>query len=177
MNDLWPDFDMTEQSEANNALKILREQSRALAKKMGNKVKATFSKIQYTETQSGLTPALSVVATLSAATQVKREEVLEEDLTGKTNISDVLKEQYYKFEIYNEKYRFRLFTYTYTPIYPNKMLLDENISKEIGEKQEVSVENDQELIDLLRSIFSSQRVARIIRMMALKMEGDDKKTN
>lgn len=178
MNDLWPDFDTTEQSEANNALKILREQSRALAKKMGNKVKATFSKIQYTETLSGLTSALSVVATtFSAATQVKREEVLEEDLTGKTNISDVLKEQYYKFEIYNEKYRFRLFTYTYTPIYPNKMLLDENISKEIGEKQEVSVENDQELIDLLRSIFSSQRVARIIRMMALKMEGDDKKTN
>lgn len=69
---------------------------------MGNKVKATFSKIQYTETLSGLTSALSVVATLSAATQVKREEVLEEDLTGKTNISDVLKEQYYKFEIYNE---------------------------------------------------------------------------
>lgn len=33
MNDLWPDFDTTEQSEANNALKILREQSRALAKK------------------------------------------------------------------------------------------------------------------------------------------------
>ena len=98
MNDLWPDFDMTEQSEANNALKILREQSRALAKKMGNKVKATFSKIQYTEALSGLTSALSVVATLSAATQVKREEVLEEDLTGKTNISDVLKEQYYKFE-------------------------------------------------------------------------------
>lgn len=176
MNDLWPDFDMIEQTEANNALKILREQSRALAKKMGNKVKATFSKIQYTETLSGLTSALSVVATLNAA-KVKREEVLEEDLTGKTNISDVLKEQYYKFEIYNEKYRFRLFTYTYTPIYPNKMLLDENISKEIGEKQEVSVENDQELIDLLRSIFSSQRVARIIRMMVLEMEGDDKKTN
>ena len=109
MNDLWPDFDMIEQTEANNALKILREQSRALAKKMGNKVKATFSKIQYTETLSGLTSALSVVATLNAA-KVKREEVLEEDLTGKTNISDVLKEQYYKFEIYNEKYRFRLFT-------------------------------------------------------------------
>ena len=57
------------------------------------------------------------------------------------------------------------------------MLLDENIAKEIDEKQEVSVENDQELIDLLRSIFSSQRVARIIRMMVLEMEGDDKKTN
>ena len=63
------------------------------------------------------------------------------------------------------------------PCQPNKMLLDENIAKEIDEKQEVSVENDQELIDLLRSIFSSQRVARIIRMMVLEMEGNDKKTN
>lgn len=144
---------------------------------MGNKVKATFSKIQYTETPSGFTSALSVMATISAATQVKREEVLEEDLTGKTNISDVLEEQRYKFEIYNENYRFRMFTYTYSPIYPNKMFLDENIAKEIDEEQEVSVENDQELIDLLRSIFSSQRVARIIRMMVLEVKGDDKKTN
>ncbi|MBQ7432692.1 MAG: hypothetical protein IJV50_04405 [Lachnospiraceae bacterium] len=77
---------MTEQFETNNALKILREQSRALAKKSGNKVKATFSKIQYTEILSGLTSALSVVATLSATTQVKREEVLEEELIEKTNI-------------------------------------------------------------------------------------------
>ena len=89
MNDLWPDFDMTEQSEANNALKILREQSRALAKKMGNKVKATFSKIQYTETLSGLTSALRVVEKISAATQVKSGEELEEDSRGKTNISAV----------------------------------------------------------------------------------------
>lgn len=177
MSDLWPDFDIIDQSETNNALKILREQSRALAKKLGNKVKATFSKIQYTEPLSGLTSALSTMATISAATQVRKVEILEEDLTGKTNISDVLKEQYYKFEIYNEKYRFRLFTYTYSPIYPNKMLIDENIAKEINEKQEVSVENDQELMDLLRSIFSSQRVGRIIRMMVLEATNNDKKAD
>ena len=117
------------------------------------------------------------MATISAATQVRKVEILEEDLTGKTNISDVLKEQYYKFEIYNEKYRFRLFTYTYSPIYPNKMLIDENIAKEINEKQEVSVENDQELMDLLRSIFSSQRVGRIIRMMVLEATNNDKKAD
>ena len=97
MNDLWPDFDMTEQSETNNALKIIREQSRALGKKTGNKVKATFSKIHYEESVGGFSSALSVMATIGAATQVKREEVLEDDLTGKTNISDVLKEQRYKF--------------------------------------------------------------------------------
>ena len=112
-----------------NALKILREQSRVLAKKSGNRVKATFSKIKYTEPLSGLASALSAMATISTVNQVKKEEVLEEDLTGKINISDELKEQNYKFEIYNEKYRFRLFTYIFAPIYPNKMLLDENIAK------------------------------------------------
>ncbi|MBQ7432693.1 MAG: hypothetical protein IJV50_04410 [Lachnospiraceae bacterium] len=86
-----------------------------------------------------------------------------------------MKERYYKFEIYNKKYRFRLFTDTYSPIYPNKMLLDENIAKKIDEKQEVSLEKDQALVDLLRSIFSSQRVAHIIRMMVLEMADDDKK--
>lgn len=177
MNDLWPDFDMTEQSETNNALKILREQSRALAKKLENKVRATFSKIQYTKTLSGFSTALSVMETISSATQAKKEEILEEDLTGKTDISDVLKEQHYKFEIYNERYRFRLFTYTYSPIYPNKMLLDENIAKEIEKNQVISVENDHELIDLLRLIFSSQRVGRIIRMMVLETNDDDKKTD
>lgn len=177
MNDLWPDFDMTEQCDSNNALKILREQSRVLAKKSGNRVKATFSKIKYTEPLSGLASALSAMATISTVNQVKKEEVLEEDLTGKINISDELKEQNYKFEIYNEKYRFRLFTYIFAPIYPNKMLLDENIAKEINEKQEVVIENNQELVNLLRSIFSSQRVGRIISMMVLKTNNDDKRTN
>lgn len=177
MNDLWPDFDMTEQSETNNALKIIREQSRALGKKTGNKVKATFSKIHYAESVGGFSSALSVMATIGAATQVKREEVLEDDLTGKTNISDVLKEQRYKFEIYNDKYRFRLFTYTYSLLYPNKMFLDENIAKEIRKNREISLESDQELIDILRSIFSSQRVGRIIRMMVVEITEDNKKTD
>ena len=60
---------------------------------------------------------------------MKREEVLEEDLTGKTNISDVLKEQYYKFEIYNEKLdkieSFKLPSYFYKEIIqkcPNELL-------------------------------------------------------
>ena len=117
------------------------------------------------------------MATIGAATQVKREEVLEDDLTGKTNISDVLKEQRYKFEIYNDKYRFRLFTYTYSLLYPNKMFLDENIAKEIRKNREISLESDQELIDILRSIFSSQRVGRIIRMMVVETTEDNKKTD
>lgn len=100
LNDLWPDFDVVEQdeNEENNALKILREQARILGKKSGNKVKATFSKIHYREVSSGFSSALTAMAAITAASQTKTEEVLEDDLTGKTNVSDVLREQPYKSE-------------------------------------------------------------------------------
>lgn len=177
MNDLWPDFDVVEQdeNEENNALKILREQARFLGKKSGNKVKATFSKIYYREVSSGFSSTLNAIVAISAASKPKVEEVLEEDLTGKTNVSDVLKEQPYKFEIYNEKYRFRLFVYTYSPIYPNKISIDENIAEEIEQNQETTVESDRELTNLLTSIYSTQRVKRIIRMMLLDANKEDEK--
>ena len=177
LNDLWPDFDVVKQdeNEENNALKILREQARILGKKSGNKVKATFSKIHYREVSSGFSSALTAMAAITAASQTKTEEVLEDDLTGKTNISDVLREQLYKFEIYNEKYRFRLFVYTYSPIYPNKISIDENIAKDIETSRETYIESDRELIDLLTSVYSSQRVKRIIRMMILNAEKKEKK--
>ena len=166
LNDLWPDFDVVEQdeNEENNALKILREQARILGKKSGNKVKATFSKIHYREVSSGFSSALTAMAAITAASQTK----------GKTNVSDVLREQPYKFEIYNEKYRFRLFVYTYSPIYPNKMSLDENIAKDIEESRETYIDSDRDLIDLLSSIYSSQRVKRIIRMMILDADKEEK---
>jgi len=177
MNDLWPDFDVMEQdeNEENNALKILREQARILGKKSGNKVKATFSKIYYREVSSGFSSTLTAIAAITSASQPKTEEVLEDDLTGKTNVSDVLREQPYKFEIYNEKYRFRLFVYTYSPIYPNKMSLDENIAKDIEKSRETYIESDRELMELLTSIYSSQRVMRIVRMMILDADKEDEK--
>lgn len=180
MSDLWPDFCMNEESqnEKNTAINILREQARFLGQKLDNKVKATFSKMKYKTGAEvlGISSASSAISTFKSMNQVTSEEVLEDDLTGKTNISDILKEQKYKFEIYNEKYRFRLFVYTYSPIYPNKLLLDENIAKEIEQGSAISVESDQQLKSLLRAIFSCQRVRRIIQMMiAQEPTADEKK--
>ena len=65
--------------------------------------------------------------------------------------------------------------YTYSPIYPNKMSLDENIAKDIEESRETYINSDRDLIDLLTSIYSSQRVKRIIRMMILNADKEDEK--
>lgn len=175
MSDLWPDFGNIEHSDENSAIKIIREQARALGQKLGNRVKATFSKVSYSKAMTGLTSALSMVATISAATQPKLEEVLEEELQDKTDMSELLREQKYKFEIFNDSYRFRLFLYTYTPLYPNKIVIDENIAKEINKNMELTINSDQELEELLQTIFSSIRVRRIIGMMVSEANGEGKK--
>lgn len=72
--------------------------------------------MHYREIPNGISSALTAMAAITAASQKKVEEVLEDDLGGKINVSDVLEDQLYKFEVYNEKYRFRLFVYTYSRI-------------------------------------------------------------
>ena len=165
MSDLWPDFNDIEQEEKNNAIHIIREQARALGKKLNNKIKATFSKVSYSKTTTGFETALNVMATITAATKPNMQEVLEEDLQGKTNLADLLTNEKYKFEIYNNSYRFRLFVYNYTLLYPNSILIDENIAKELGKNMNITIESNQELSNLLQDIFSSQRVRKIIGMM------------
>lgn len=98
--------------------------------------------------------ALDVFAALSTSCQVSNQEVLEDELKGKENISDELQEQQYKFEIYNSVYRYRLFVYVYSKIYPNRILLDENIAKDIGKNTTISIEGDQRLNEILGLIFS-----------------------
>lgn len=179
VTDLWPDFDISilEEPKENNSIKIIREQARILGKKLENKVKATFSKVHYhyrEEPTNSLTSAfntfkkLNMLGEIDTKKTLKKEETLEEELQGKIDASSLIKEQQYKFEIYNEKYRFRLFVYTYTLMYPNKILIDENIAKEIDQENEVFVENDRELRNLLHLIFSSQKVRHIIKMMMLE---------
>lgn len=165
MNDLWPDFNEIEPLESNNALRILREQSRNLGERSKNKVKATFSKIQYTDPLKNISSALNTFVSLTVPYQTNKQEVLEDELKEKENISEKFKEQQYKFEIYNSKYRYRLFVYSYYKVYPNKIIMDENIAMEIGKDTTVSIESDQKLIDILRSIFTSRHVGRIIRVM------------
>lgn len=119
--------------------------------------------------------ALDVFAALSTSCQVSNQEVLEDELKGKENISDELQEQQYKFEIYNSVYRYRLFVYVYSKIYPNRILLDENIAKDIGKNTTISIEGDQRLNEILGLIFSSKHVARIIKLMM--SEANNKENN
>ena len=155
MNDLWPDFEQFDCTiEDNNAIEILREQARNLSKKTNGKIKATFSKIKR--------PYSNIVDAVQAISgQMSMEE---EELKGKKDANQLYIFVDYKFEIYNETYKFRVFTLKYRPIYPLEIEIDEGIKKECGfwdTRQEVK--NDDDLIEIITSIFSSKKLQTIIR--------------
>lgn len=166
MNDLWPNFSHNE-IEINNAIEMLREQARALEKKTENKVKATFSKIEYSKYYANISALGGTL--LSAWPLPDQEEIRDDEIQKKKDINDLYNTSKYKFEIYNDKYRFRLFTLNYREMYPIDLVLDEGIQSEMSESSNCNFNvaaSNSELKSILTSIFSSNKVKTVIgRMM------------
>jgi hypothetical protein len=165
MEDLWPNFDKTEQVE-NNSIEILRTQARALDKKTNGKVKATFSKVQYNTKDyidfreigrglfSGQTP----------------EEELEVELRNKADANTLFSKTEYKFEIYNEVFRFRVFKVRYSKLYPISLAIDDGIARELSIETTQSVNDDLQLKKTLAKIFTSKKIVSIINSFILNEE-------
>lgn len=154
---LWPDF-TNEIIEENNSLDILRNQARQLSKQTSGKVKASFSKIEYSMNYSGVIKALSTIASNSS-------EIEDDDLKEKKDANELYKTIKYKFEIYNDNYKFRIFVLNYKSEYPLTMDIDEDILSEITYTSNEKISNDNQLKELLIDIFSCEKVKTIIIRM------------
>ena len=161
MNDLWPDFDDIEQDDNNNSLNIIEEQAEILGKKTNNKVKAIFSIMRYANNFN----AVNIVTSCSTLFADKKTELLDKELENKLDVEKMLENSNYKFEIYTEKYRFRIFKYEYNLLYPNELILDENIAKELEIKYQIKIDDNQQLIELLRDIFSTRFMRNVLKLM------------
>ena len=163
MADLWPEFNI-ENREENRAIPILREQARLLEKKTNQRVKATFSKITYKEPP--LVQSMQYVASaLSMYSEHCNQEILDDELCSKKDINSLFNPTKYKFEIYNETYRFRVFVLNYSEIFPVTLVLDSGIGEELNNRTEIEIDNNNELENLLSSIFSSKKVVNVISRM------------
>lgn len=161
MNDFWPDFDMNEQ-DTQGAIKMLKAQALSLGKKTDGAVKATFSKVEYN------TRSLEVAAGIGkviAEQMVTGAEILEEELANKKDGNSLFQRMAYKFEIYNNTYRFRVFTLECTPVYPIILRADEGIRNEINLEAVCSLVNEDELINVVKDIFSSHKLRYIVNSM------------
>lgn len=159
MPDLWSNL-MSTTLEESDAVNFLREQARLLGKKTDGIVRATFSILEYR------TPGIAVAETIGKALSAfSRDEVLEDELANKADAQDLDKVTTYKFEIFSDTYRFRVFILTNRRWYPINIQLDEGISEELGKPINCQVNNSGEFLDLVTSVFSSKKVSSIISKM------------
>lgn len=164
MNDCWPDFS-TDKKDTNGAISFLKTQALNLGKKTENTVKATFSKIEYKNSM------LILAEGVKKATEKmeKGSEIIDDELINKKDGSILFQKTRYKFEIYNDTYRFRVFTLECNPIYPISVHADEGIQYEVGLDPEHTIENEDELKSVVERIFHSEKLGYIIRSM-MKMK-------
>lgn len=160
MTDLWGELNLeTNAYSDSKAIEILREQARLLEKKTEGKIKATFSKIEYKTT----TPELFGKTLLSIAS--RKEEVVDKELEGKKDFNSIYNYTKYKFEIFNDTYRFRVFILNFRPVFPIEIEVDEGIKDELKISSIEKINSDDELREIVSLIFASKKLKLIIGRM------------
>ena len=165
MESLWPDFEENI-IEQNRSLQILKEQAREIKKKTNGKVNATFSKMEY---RPGPTNRIAEVGQmLSAFSSSTYEEILDKELESKIDVNTLYRNIDYKFELYNDEYRFRLFVFHYSEMFPVSLKVDGGILEDVPYNNGTPISSNDELESVLREIFSSKKVRSVVGKMLQK---------
>lgn len=159
MSDLWPEIH-SDECEENNTISILREQARAIERKTNGIIKATFSKITYKK--NDLSELGKVASALSGMSTFFEEDGLMKD---KIDINTLYQLEKYKFEIYSDTYKFRIFTIENRTVFPIFIIIDEGICTELGCKQREEIDSNHELEELVSSVFHSNKIKTILSRM------------
>lgn len=182
--DLWPQDIMNRTFEKNRAMDILREQADLIDQKTNGKIKAAFSEIEYEEPGSipswvslAMTGVLTGLQKTSAkpAEEERKAEILETELENKKNINSLYKKDSYKFEIYNEEFRFRILVLKNSIEFPIEIIVDEGIREELHLDKKKIIESNGELERFLSRVFSCKKVRLILsRMLCSNEEAEEK---
>ena len=166
MADMWPElFENNSEFEENRALDILDEQVSALNKKTNGKIKGLVTEIKYLENFPGIKSAISAFATALSVSKIQQQELLEDELDSKTDINALYKTKTYKFEIFNDSFRFRVLVLLYRVDYPIQITLDEGISQELNIDKHKLIESNSQFEEMLTSILRSAKMRSILNRM------------
>lgn len=171
IEDLWGELEIFEEEE-NRTIDIIRAQAVLIGKKTDGQVKGSFAKIEYRSNNSGMVSALTALATVTGNATPKIIEV--DELSDRDDINDLYKKTPYKFVLYNEVYKFRVFTLEYSEAFPVEIIIDEGICEELKIYGKKVINSNHDMEELLRLIFSSNKVKLIISRMISKISSVNK---
>lgn len=166
--DLWPDSIENQYIPTVNIDEIMRQQAVYLKNKSHGKVLLRFGRIKsitpFTMTEATMT-GISAIAKMHAP----KEYIDNSNVDELKDANELYSQKRFGCELHNHSYRFRLFEMDLPPLYPINVCIDEGITSDIKgqyfeetfDKNVLQVNNDNEFIELLKSIFSSKKVTYI----------------
>lgn len=99
---------------------------------------------------------------------------VDKNLLNKKDMNDYLNKDFYKFEIFNSCFHFRVFKVSCSETFPVTVELDEGISEELHlEKNECVVNSNENMRNFLKEIISTQKLNNIINQMMLQTDLED----
>lgn len=162
---LWPSFSNRNGYEENKALDIIKSQAEALKVLTNGKIQAVLS---HSINDSETIKALNELSQATKRSLILARDKLSPELAGKKDINDLFDSQFYKFEIFSDSYRFRVFSLEYTVNYPIALEIDEGIAKEyFGASYIQKVNNNEDLKRLLKKIFTSKKMYTIVNYIMM----------
>ena len=160
--------------EENLTYDILQEQARLIKTKTRGIIKCTFSLVEHKSSVPGAFEVVSAISRVLGNSGVPQEEVIDDELKGKADINSLTKVRIYKFEIYNDNYKFRVFTFKYSELFPVFMCVDEGIREELKLPKEIEIGSNQDLKDVFAKVFKSKKLSSIITKMMNEPKYDEK---
>lgn len=162
MPDLWNDWTLEQNSkvEESNAVALFREQARMLGIKTKNRVRASFAKTGKIQIPEGLETFVEGTKAI-----VNAMAKTEDELEGKEDIGLQYFATGYRFEIYNNDYRFRVFELIDKTLFPITIICDSDIADQIGNGSEISIRSNKELEKVASEILNSVKVKSVINKM------------
>ncbi len=159
-------------NSTDNIHEMMKAQTQYLKKGTSGRVFGKFHKIKKIS-------SLHVMGAILSS--MKLETLNDEEIDGLQDMNELYKQTKYGFEIYNSEYKFRVFELLISPIYPVRIIVDEDIKNELESEltcylhknQNVSwieAENDNEFANLLKLIFTSRKVKFILQKMMQQRE-------
>mgnify|MGYP000967494892 CR=1 FL=1 len=173
MEDYWPNFEELV-PDMNHSLDILRQHAESLPLKTKGKVMAVFSQVmQERVLVNSNRNLLGGLANQFAS--YKTIEILDNELKDKQDVNKLFTNVEYKFDIYNESYRFRVLKLKYNIVYPITVEIDDDIAQELNKDVSIQLSNDLELKELLKSILNSKKLISVIgHIMTKDNQSDDR---
>lgn len=163
-----------------NIILLMNAQCNYLSMDTEGKVFAVFGEIKKDGVISAMLQTLAYVTNSVSGVMGNQETIDGLSTEHLIDAKSMYFEKTFGFEICDEKYRYRAFELKMTPVYPVEMRIDEDIYKHIrteiddyvsqGDSCSIIVENDENFKQVIKRIFSDQKVRYIISELKSRAE-------